>query len=71
MTNTELVKIIEKFAASGWDAIDAPSKKWLASNGSADAAEELKKAVDQADKACGSCGCEFDSLYKEALVLLA
>jgi hypothetical protein len=31
---------------------------------------ELIKAVDQADKECGSCGCEFDPLYKRALELL-
>jgi len=70
MANAELVSIIEKFAASGWDLIDAPSKKWLAANGSADAAAELVKAVEQADKDCGSCGCEFDPLYKKALALL-
>ena len=27
MANTELVKIIEKFAKSGWDVIDTPAKK--------------------------------------------
>ncbi len=70
MTNTELVEIVEKFAESGWDLIDAPSKKWLADNGSADTTEELRKAVEQADKECGSCGCEFDPLYKRALELL-
>ena len=24
-------------------------------------------ALEKADAACGSCGCEFDALYKEAL----
>lgn len=71
MVNAELVKIIEKFAASGWDVIADPSKKWLASNKSPDLAPELKKAIEQADKDCGSCGCEFDPLYKKALALLA
>ena len=70
MANAELVKIVEKFAESGWDLIDAPSKKWLAANGSAETASELLKAVEQADKDCGSCGCEFDPLYKRALELL-
>lgn len=70
MASEELVKIIEKFAESGWDLIVAPSKKWLAVNGSAEMAEELLKAVEQADKECGSCGCEFDPLYKRALELL-
>jgi sugar phosphate isomerase/epimerase len=71
MANAELVTIVEKFAESGWDVIDAPSKKWLAADGSADAAAELKTAVEQADKECGSCGCERDPLYKRALELLS
>jgi len=70
MTNKELVKIVEKFAECGWDAIDAPAKDWLTANGSADATSALIKAVRQADKDCGKCGCEFDPLYKEALALL-
>lgn len=75
MASKELVKIVEKFAESGWDLIVAPSKKWLAANGSAangsaEMAEELLKAVEQADKECGSCGCEFDPLYKRVLELL-
>jgi hypothetical protein len=70
MASTELVKIVEKFAESGWDLIDAPSKKWLAADGSANMTVELLKAVEQADKDCGSCGCEYDPLYKRALELL-
>ena len=70
MANTELVKIVEKFAGSGWELIAAPSKKWLASGGSAEMAAALLKAVEQADIDCGSCGCEFDPLYKRALELL-
>ncbi len=70
MGKEELVKIVEKFAASGWDLIDAPSKKWLADNESKDVTAELLKAVEQADRECGSCGCEFDPLYKRALELL-
>jgi len=70
MANEELVKIIEKFAESGWNLLDAPSKKWLADNGSAETTTKLLKAIEQADKECGSCGCEFDPLYKKALELL-
>jgi len=70
MANAELVKIVEKFAECGWDAIDAPAKNWLAASGSADATAKLIAASQQADKDCGSCGCEFDPLYKRALELL-
>ena len=70
MANVELINIIEKFSESGWDLIDMPSKKWLADNNSSNATAELIKAVEQADKECGSCGCEFDPLYKRALELL-
>lgn len=74
MANTELVKIIEKFAESGWDLIDAPAKAWLSTNGESEADEavtsKLIEAIEQADKECGSCGCEFDPLYKRALELL-
>ena len=71
MVNVELIKIIEKFSDSGWDLIDMPSKKWLTDNKSSNATDELIKAVEQADKECGSCGCEFDPLYKRALELLS
>ena len=70
MANTELVKIIEKFAESGWDLIDAPAKAWLESEADESVAAKLVEAIEQADKECGSCGCEFDPLYKRALELL-
>ena len=70
MANAELTSIIKKFAESGWDVIDAPSKNWLTS-GEAGTTEALRAAIEQADKSCGSCGCEFDPLYKKALVLLS
>ncbi len=70
MADVELTKIIEKLSESGWDLIDLPSKKWLADDKSSNTAAELIKAVEQADKECGSCGCEFDPLYKRALELL-
>ncbi len=64
----ELKEIMEKFAESRWDLIAIPAKQWL--NGDSNKTE-LISAIKQADKECGSCGCEFDSLYKKALQLLA
>lgn len=65
--NEELVQVVTKFAESGWDLIANPSKAWLAGNGDA---KELLAAIEQADKDCGSCGCEYDPLYKKAIELL-
>lgn len=31
---------------------------------------ELIIAIETADKECGNCGCEYDDLYKRALILL-
>lgn len=63
----ELKAIMEKFAESGWELISEPAKQWLEGKENRDA---LIAAVRQADKECGSCGCEFDPLYKRALELL-
>ena len=63
----ELKAIMEKFVASGWDLISVPAQQWL--DGKADR-DELISAIKQADEECGSCGCDLDSLYKRALVLL-
>lgn len=63
----ELRSIMEKFAGSGWELISEPAKQWLEGN---DNKDTLIAAVSQADKECGSCGCEFDPLYKRALELL-
>lgn len=60
----ELRAIITKFAESGWELIDAPAKAWLAGGGCKD---ELITAIERADNECGSCGCEFDPLYKRFL----
>ncbi len=65
-TQDELEAIMEKFAASGWDLIAVPAQEWL--NGGGDKAS-LIAAIEQADRECGSCGCEFDPLYKRALAL--
>ena len=62
----ELRMIISKFAESGWDLIDAPAKAWLDGTGDK---QKLIAAIEQADRECGSCGCEFDPLYKRALAL--
>ncbi|ERI92744.1 hypothetical protein HMPREF1982_02151 [Clostridiales bacterium oral taxon 876 str. F0540] len=62
----ELKNILVKFAESGWDLISVPSKAYLAGNGKK---EDLISAIVQADKECGSCGCEFDPLYKRCLEL--
>ncbi len=65
--NEELKTILTKFSKSGWDLIDSVSKEYL--NG-ADNKPALIQAIKQADEQCGSCGCEFDPLYKTALQLL-
>lgn len=63
----ELKTIMQKFASSGWDLIAIPAQRWL--DGNVDKAA-LIAAIEQADKECGSCGCDFDPLYKRALELL-
>ena len=70
MANKELTEIITKFAESGWDVLDAPAKKWLKAQDDKSAKAEMVAALEQADKDCGSCGCEYDPLYKKALELL-
>lgn len=68
----ELVDIITKFAESGWDVIDKPSKAWLEQKDDCESPKtvELITAIEKADMECGNCGCEYDALYKRALVLL-
>ncbi|MCI8501530.1 MAG: hypothetical protein HFJ85_04750 [Oscillospiraceae bacterium] len=63
----ELKFIMEKFAASGWELISVPAQQWL--DGKSDK-DTLVSAIEQADKECGSCGCELDLLYKRALELI-
>lgn len=65
--NEELKTILTTFAESGWDLIDAPAKEYLSG---IDNRITLIKAIEHADEQCGSCGCEFDPLYKRALELL-
>lgn len=63
----ELKAIMETFAASGWELIAAPARAWLEDRADHGA---LVAAIRQADRECGSCGCELDPLYKKALALL-
>lgn len=63
----ELKAIMQKFATSGWNLIAVPAQEWLYGNSNKDT---LVSAIEQADKECGSCGCELDPLYKRALELL-
>ena len=63
----ELKTIMEKYAASGWDLISVSAQQWL--DGKADK-DTLVSAIKQADKECGSCGCNLDPLYKRTLELL-
>lgn len=69
--NQALTEILTKFAQSGWDVVDGPAKAWLAeSNPDRACTDALIAALEQADRECGSCGCEFDPLYKQALAQL-
>jgi hypothetical protein len=73
MHNDELHGIVTKFAESGWDLLDVPARAWLASADtgvSTDTIHALISAIEEANIACGSCGCEFDPLYPRALALL-
>lgn len=63
----ELKSIMKKFVASGWDLISVPAKQWLDEKSDKDT---LIAAIKQADKECGSCGCDLDPLYKRALELI-
>lgn len=63
----ELKGILIKFSESGWDLIDSLSKEYLDNEKNK---EQLIEAINIADQQGGSCGCEFDPLYKRALELL-
>ncbi len=68
-----LIEIVTKFAESEYDVINTPSKAWLAAindgEASKAAAPALEAALLKAVEECGSCGCEFDPLYKKALAM--
>lgn len=63
----DLDVILKRFAASGWDLIAVPARRWLDVQGERAA---LIAAIQQAERECGSCGCEVDPLYQRALELL-
>jgi len=69
----KLIAIVEKFAASGWDVLEAPAKAWLEAKNDGEASKkasaDLEAAIIKADAECGSCGCELDPLYKQALAM--
>ena len=67
MMNEELREILVKFSTCGWDLIDSVSEQYLNEENNI---SELISAIEQANEQCGSCGCEFDPLYKRALELL-
>ena len=64
---TELNEILTKFRDCGWDLIAGPAGDWLDGKGDYNV---LLAAVKQADEECGSCGCDFDPLYRRVLEIL-
>ena len=67
MKKNELNNIITKFANSGWDLIAIPANAYLKDKNNK---EEFINAIKIADQECGTCGCEFDPLYKRFLELV-
>ncbi|HOJ48057.1 MAG TPA: pyruvate:ferredoxin (flavodoxin) oxidoreductase [Bacillota bacterium] len=69
----KLTEIIEKFAASDYELISVPAKEWLAVKDEGEASKaasaKLIAAIEKAVEECGSCGCEFDALYRKALAM--
>lgn len=63
----DLNMILKHFAASSWDLIAVPARRWLDGQGER---VELIAAIQQAERECGGCGCEMDPLYQRALELL-
>ena len=63
----ELQTILKAFAESDYPLIAAPAQRFLRGVGSK---EELRQAIERAQKECGSCGCSLDALYPKALGLL-
>ena len=69
-----MADIMKKFAEADlpeeW-GLKAAAAEWLEGKDDAEkskaAAAKVVPALEKAVEACGSCGCDFDSLYKEAL----
>jgi glutathione peroxidase-family protein len=66
MEEHELRSILKRFADSGWELISLPANAYLCGESCKD---ELISAVEQANEECGSCGCEYDALYRRFLAL--
>ena len=66
MEEHELRSILKRFADSSWELISVPANAYLCGESCKD---ELIAAVEQANEECGSCGCEYDALYKRFLAL--
>ena len=66
MEQYEIREILKRFSDSGWELISVPASAYLSGE---DCKDELIEAVKQADEECGSCGCEYDALYKRFLAL--
>ena len=66
MEEHELRSILKRFADSGWELLSVPANAYLCGESCKD---ELISAVEQANEECGSCGCEYDALYKRFLAL--
>jgi hypothetical protein len=67
----EIKDIVVKFANSGWELISIPSIQWLEALEKNQITDQiiadLISAIEAADIECGSCGCEYDELYKQFL----
>ena len=68
MENLELTNIVKRFADSGWTLLAVPAANYLKDKNTSD---QLITAVKEADKQCGTCGCDFDPLYKRFLELVS
>lgn len=66
MEEHELRIILKRFADSEWELIAAPANAYLDGE---DCNDWLIAAVEQANEECGSCGCEYDDLYRRFLEL--
>ena len=66
MEEHELRSILKRFADSGWELISVPADAYLCGESVKD---ELIAAVEQANEECGSCGCEYDAMYRRFLEL--
>jgi len=66
MEEHELRSILKRFADSGWELISVPANAYLCGESVKD---ELIAAVEQANEECGSCGCEYDAMYRRFLEL--